>query len=118
MKIRKGDRVIVLQGKDRGKEGVVMRAMPKEGKVIVDGVNIARKHQKARKATMQGGIINKDMPIEVSNVAIVGSDGRPTGIDPRSKDLKISRALFAVYLRTNVRTLENWEQGRASACDP
>ena len=80
MKIRKGDRVIVLQGKDRGKEGVVMRAMPKEGKVIVDGVNIARKHQKARKATMQGGIINKDMPIEVSNVAIVGSDGRPTRI--------------------------------------
>ncbi|MEP6661327.1 MAG: 50S ribosomal protein L24 [Acidimicrobiales bacterium] len=80
MKIRKGDRVVVLQGKDRGKEGVVMRAMPKEGKVIVDGVNIARKHQKARKATMQGGIINKDMPIEVSNVAIVGSDGRATRI--------------------------------------
>ena len=80
MKIRKGDRVVVLQGKDRGKVGVVMRAMPKEGKVIVDGVNIARKHQKARKATMQGGIINKDMPIEVSNVAIVGSDGRPTRI--------------------------------------
>ena len=80
MKIRKGDRVVVLQGKDRGKEGVVMRAMPKEGKVIVDGVNIAKKHQKARKATMQGGIINKDMPIEVSNVAIVGSDGRPTRI--------------------------------------
>jgi large subunit ribosomal protein L24 len=80
VKIRKGDRVVVLQGKDRGKEGVVMRAMPKEGKVIVDGVNIARKHQKARKATMQGGIINKDMPIEVSNVAIVGSDGKPTRI--------------------------------------
>ena len=80
MKIRKGDRVVVLQGKDRGKEGVVMRAMPKEGKVIVDGVNIAKKHQKARKATMQGGIINKDMPMEVSNVAIVGSDGRPTRI--------------------------------------
>ena len=58
--------MVVLKGKDRGKEGVVMRAMPKEGKVIVDGVNIARKHQKARKATMQGGIINKDMPIEVS----------------------------------------------------
>ena len=74
MKIRKGDRVVVLQGKDRGKEGVVMRAMPKEGKVIVDGVNIARKHQKARKATMQGGIIDKDMPIEVSNVAIVVSN--------------------------------------------
>ena len=80
MKLRKGDPVVVLSGKDKGKSGEVIRTLPKEGKVIVDGVNIARKHQKARKATMQGGIINKDMPIEVSNVAIVGSDGRPTRI--------------------------------------
>jgi large subunit ribosomal protein L24 len=80
VKIRKGDRVVVLQGKDRGKEGVVMRALPKEGKVIVEGVNVAKKHQKARTATMQGGIIDKDMPIPVSNVAIVGTDGRPTKI--------------------------------------
>ena len=80
MKIRKGDRVVILQGKDKGKEGVVMKALPKEGKVIVDGVNLARKHQKARRATMQTGIIDKDMPIPVANVAIVGSNGRPTRV--------------------------------------
>ena len=71
MKIKKGDRVRVLSGKDRGKEGVVMRAMPAEGKVIVDGVNMVKKHQKPTRATMQGGIIDKDMPIPVANVAIV-----------------------------------------------
>ena len=71
MKIKKGDRVRVLSGKDRGKEGVVMRALPSERKVIVDGVNVAKKHQKPTRVTMQGGIIDKDMPIDVSNVAIV-----------------------------------------------
>ena len=71
MKIKKGDRVVVLQGKDRGKQGVVMRALPSSGKVIVEGVNIAKKHQKPTRATMQGGIIDKDMPLDVSNVAIV-----------------------------------------------
>ena len=71
MKIKKGDRVVVLQGKDRGKEGVVMRALPAEGKVIVDGVNVAKKHQKPTRATMQGGIIDKDMPMDVSNVALI-----------------------------------------------
>ena len=71
MKIKKGDRVVVLQGKDRGKEGVVMRAIPTKGKVIVEGVNIAKKHQKPTRATMQGGIIDKDMPLDVSNVALI-----------------------------------------------
>jgi large subunit ribosomal protein L24 len=71
MKIKKGDMVKVLKGKDRGKEGVVMRVLPKEGKVIVEGVNMAKKHQKSTRATMQAGIIDKDMPIDVSNVAIV-----------------------------------------------
>ena len=71
MKIKKGDRVVVLQGKDRGKEGVVMRALPSQGKVIVEGVNIAKKHQKPTRATMQGGIIDKDMPMDVSNVALI-----------------------------------------------
>ena len=71
MKIKKGDRVVVLQGKDRGKEGVVMRSLPSQGKVIVEGVNIAKKHQKPTRATMQGGIIDKDMPLDVSNVALV-----------------------------------------------
>jgi large subunit ribosomal protein L24 len=81
MKIKKGDRVRVLSGKDRGKEGVVMRAMPAERKVIVDGVNIAKKHQKPTKVTMQGGIIDKDMPIDASNVAVIDpSDGKPTRV--------------------------------------
>ena len=71
MKIKKGDRVVVLQGKDRGKEGTVMRAIPEKGKVIVEGVNIAKKHQKPTRVTMQGGIIDKDMPLDVSNVALV-----------------------------------------------
>jgi large subunit ribosomal protein L24 len=71
MKIKKGDRVVVLQGKDRGKQGVVMRALPSQGKVIVEGVNIAKKHQKPTRATMQGGIIDKDMPLDVSNVALI-----------------------------------------------
>ena len=71
MKIKKGDRVVVLQGKDRGKQGVVMRALPSQGKVIVEGINIAKKHQKPTRATMQGGIIDKDMPLDVSNVALI-----------------------------------------------
>ena len=81
LKIKKGDRVRVLTGKDRGKEGVVMRVLPKDNKVIVDGVNVAKKHQKARTATMQGGIIDKDMPIPVPNVAVLSpGDGKPTRV--------------------------------------
>ena len=87
MRIRKGDRVQVLSGKDRGKEGVVMRALPKEGKVIVEGVNVAKKHQRPTRMTMQGGIIDKDMPIDVSNVAVVSpGDGRPTRVGYRIDD--------------------------------
>ena len=83
MKLRKGDRVRVLQGKDRGKQGSVTRVLPREGKVIVDGVNVAKKHQRATKATMQGGIIDKDMPLHASNVAIVCSTCGPTRIGYR-----------------------------------
>jgi large subunit ribosomal protein L24 len=84
MKIKKGDRVRVLTGKDRGKEGVVMFALPREGKVIVEGVNVAKKHQKRTRATMQGGIIDKDMPIPASNVAVISpSDGKPTRVGYR-----------------------------------
>ncbi|HEY6696792.1 MAG TPA: 50S ribosomal protein L24 [Acidimicrobiales bacterium] len=81
MNIRKGDRVRVLTGKDRGKEGEVMRAIPAAGKVIVEGVNIARKHQRPTRATQQGGIIDRDMPLPVSNVALVcPSCGKPTRV--------------------------------------
>ncbi len=87
MKIKKGDRVVVLSGKDRGKEGVVMRALPKDDKVIVEGVNVAKKHQRPTRMTMQGGIIDKDMPLHVSNVAIISpGDGKPTRVAYRFDD--------------------------------
>ena len=79
MKIHKGDLVVVLQGKDRGKEGVVMKALPKDNKVIVEGVNIAKKHQKPRRANEPGGIIDRDMPVDVSNVMLVHK-GKPTRV--------------------------------------
>jgi len=87
LKIKKGDRVVVLTGKDKGKSGEVIRTLPKEGKVIVDGVNVAKKHQRATKATMQGGIIDKDMPIPISAVAVVSpGDGKPTRVGYRFDD--------------------------------
>jgi large subunit ribosomal protein L24 len=87
MKLKKGDRVRVLQGKDRGKEGEVMRVLPTEDKVIVDGVNRAKKHQKARGKTSQGGIIDKDLPIPASSVAVISpSDGKPTRVGYRFDD--------------------------------
>ena len=87
MKIRKGDKVRVLTGKDRGKEGVVSRALPASGKVIVEGVNLAKRHQKPTKDTMQGGIIDKAMPIHVSNVAVLSpADEKPTRIGYRLND--------------------------------
>jgi large subunit ribosomal protein L24 len=87
MDLKKGDHVVVLKGKDRGKDGLVMRVLPKDGKVIVEGVNVVKKHQKATRATMQAGIIDKDMPIDASNVAIV-SKGKPSRIGYRVEDGK------------------------------
>ena len=81
LRIKKGDQVQVLTGKDRGAKGNVTRVLPDVGKVIVDGVNVAKKHQKATKATMQGGIIDRDMPIPVANVALLcPSCGKPTRV--------------------------------------
>ena len=71
MKLRKGDRVKVIAGKDLGKDGVIMRVIPEKDRVIVEGVNVAKKHQRPTRATMQAGIIDKDMPIHVSNVALI-----------------------------------------------
>jgi large subunit ribosomal protein L24 len=86
VKLAKGDRVRVLTGKDRGKDGDIMRVFPKDGRIIVEGVNVAKRHQRATRATMQGGIIDKDMPISASAVAIVcGTDG-PTRIGYRFDD--------------------------------
>jgi large subunit ribosomal protein L24 len=83
MKLRKGDEVEVLAGKDIGKRGAIMRVLPESNKVIVDRVNIAKKHQKPTKATMQGGIIDKEMPIHASNVAFVCKECGPTRLGHR-----------------------------------
>ena len=89
MKIKKGDRVVVLTGKDRGKEGTVLVALPAEGKVIVEGVATAKRHRKARSATDTGGIVDKNMPIPVSNVAVVSpKDGKPTRVGFKFEDGK------------------------------
>lgn len=81
LKIKKGDHVVVLSGKHKGSTGVVLHALPTKNKVVVEGVNTAKRHQKARSATESGGIIDKDMPIPVSNVAIVSpGDGKPTRV--------------------------------------
>jgi large subunit ribosomal protein L24 len=86
MKIKKGDRVRMMTGKDRGKEGEVMRALPSEGKVIVDGVNQVKKHQRQVRQTMQAGIIDKDMPVPVASVAIVCPSCGPSRIGYRFDD--------------------------------
>ena len=79
MKLKKGDTVVVIAGKDKGKEGEIVRALPRENKVIVSGVNIAKKHQKQTSQTMQGGIIDRDMPVHASNVMLVHK-GKPTRV--------------------------------------
>jgi large subunit ribosomal protein L24 len=82
MKLRKGDPVVVIAGKDKGKEGEIARVMPAANKVIVNGVNTAKKHQKARSQTKQAGIIDKDMPLDASNVMYVHK-GKPTRVGYR-----------------------------------
>ena len=86
MKLKKGDRVRVLTGKDRGDEGEIMRVFPKDGKVIVEGVNVAKTHQRAARATMQAGIIDKDMPMPASNVALICPSCGPTRVGYRFDD--------------------------------
>jgi large subunit ribosomal protein L24 len=71
MKLRKGDTVEVITGKDKGKRGEIASVHPKDNKVVVHGVNTASKHQKARRANEQGGIIDVDLPIHASNVMLV-----------------------------------------------
>ena len=80
LKIRRGDKVVVLAGRDKGKRGEVVKAFPTENRVVVQGVNMVRKHQKQTQS-QQGGIIAKEAPIHVSNLAIQDpKDGAPTRI--------------------------------------
>lgn len=85
-KIKKGDRVVVLTGKDKGKTGEVLQAFPKESKVVVQGVNVVKRHQRAT-ATQQGGIVEKEAKIDVSNVALVDpKDSKPTRVGFKTLD--------------------------------
>ncbi len=78
MKIHKGDSVIVISGKDRGKTGKVLRALPSEHKVVVEGVNLLKKHQRPTQNNQKGQIVEKTMPIHVSNVMLVDGKGKRT----------------------------------------
>lgn len=83
MKLKTGDTVLVIAGKDKGSEGKVARVLTAENMVIVEGVATAKRHQRPTGQTMQGGIIDKDMPISASNVMIVCPDCGPTKIGAR-----------------------------------
>lgn len=93
-KIRKGDKVVVLSGKDKGRSGEVLQVMPKDDKAIVRGVNIVRKHQKQTQS-QEGGIISKEAAIHLSNLALADpKDGKPTrvGFDIRDgKKVRIAK---------------------------
>ena len=79
-RIRKGDRVIVLAGRDKGKKGEVFQVMPKDGRALVRGVNTVRRHQR-QTAQQEGGIISKEAPIHLSNIAVADpKDGKPTRV--------------------------------------
>ena len=79
-KIRKGDRVVVLTGKDKGREGAVTKVFPKEQRVLVEGLNMVQRHTRPTQTDPQGGIKNKEAPIHVSNVAVADSSGKPTRV--------------------------------------
>ncbi len=80
MKIKKGDTVVITAGKDRGKEGSVVRSFPKKEQVLVEGVNVVKRHQKSRRRGSVGQIVEKPMPIHVSNVAFKGAKGKPVRV--------------------------------------
>ena len=79
-KIRKGDRVVVLAGKDKGRQGAVLKVFPKDERVLVEGLNVVHRHTKPSQGDPQGGIKNKEAPLHVSNVAVVDSNGKPTRV--------------------------------------
>ncbi|MBY0382084.1 MAG: 50S ribosomal protein L24 [Xanthobacteraceae bacterium] len=78
-KIRKGDKVVVITGRDKGRTGEVVEMRPSDSKALVRGVNMVKRHQKQTQA-QEGGIISKEAPIHLSNIALVGKDGKPTRV--------------------------------------
>jgi ribosomal protein L24, bacterial/organelle len=98
VKIKKGDTVEVIAGKDKGARGTVLTALPREGKVIVEGVNRVKRHTRIRqtqRGAKTGGIITQEAPIDVSNVMVVDSDGKPTRvgyrIDENGQKIRVAR---------------------------
>ena len=79
-KIKKGDRVVVLTGKDKGKTGSVTKVWPKECRVLVEGLNMVQRHTRPTQLDPQGGIKHKEAPLHLSNVAIVDANGKPTRV--------------------------------------
>jgi large subunit ribosomal protein L24 len=89
MHVKKGDKVLVITGKDKGKQGVILAALPKQNRVIVEGVNIVKKHSKPSQLNPQGGIISKEAPIHVSNVMPLDpKTGEPTRVGYKVVDGK------------------------------
>ena len=89
MKIKKNDKVIIISGKDKGKEGKVLQALHDEDKVVVEGVNIAKKHQKSRSQSQKGQVVDKAMPVHVSNVSLIDpKTKKPTRVGYEMKDGK------------------------------
>ena len=98
MKIKKGDTVVVISGKDKGAKGKVIQAYPDRGKVLVEGVNRIKKHTRisqTQRGAQTGGIVTQEAAIDVSNVMIVGDDGKPTRVgykfDDDGRKVRISR---------------------------
>jgi len=88
-KIKKGDSVVVLSGKDKGRTGTVTRVLPKAGKVVVDGINVAARHRKPNQANPQGGIDRSPAPMAISKVAVADpKDGKPTRVRFEERDGK------------------------------
>ena len=79
-KIRKGDQVVVLAGKDKGRKGSVLQVFPKENRAVVSGINVVRRHQR-QSANQEGGIISREAPIDMSNLALLDpKDSKPTRV--------------------------------------
>ena len=87
-KIKKGDRVVLLTGKDKGRQGTVLKVLPKDGRVFVQGLNLVQRHTKPTQADPNGGIKSKEASVHVSNVAVADSKGRPTRVGFRIEDGK------------------------------
>ena len=89
-KLKKGDKVIVLAGKDKGKEGEIIKVTPKTGKAVVEGINIAIRHVK-QSQNSQGGKIPQAMPIQLSNLALIDANGKATRVGYKINDGKKAR---------------------------